>query len=122
MNMEQDPDSKWIVTEILPDNPRTQEIIKKREERDEQIRKEQNDLRQRLEQEEKRKKQKEKSEQAERARREKQAKDNEARKKELEEEQNKLEGKLAFMLLDLQENTTPFDFTLSGVNLGSKRC
>jgi hypothetical protein len=32
------------------------------------------------------------------------AKDNEARKKELEEEQNKLEGKLPFMLMDLQEN------------------
>ena len=26
------------------------------------------------------------------------------------------------MLLDLQENTTSFDYTLSGVNLGSKRC
>jgi len=62
MSLEQDPDSKWTVTEILPHNDRTAEILKKREEREEQIRKEQSDLRQRLEQEEKRKKQKEKNE------------------------------------------------------------
>jgi len=33
-----------------------------------------------------------------------------------------LEGKLAFMFLDLQENSTPFDYTLSGVKLGPNRC
>jgi len=74
------------------------------------------------ENEEKKKKQKEKSEAAERMRKEKQAKDQAKLKEEQEAEQNRLEGKLAVMLIGLQTNETPFDFSLSGINLGPVRC
>lgn len=60
---------------------------------------------------------------AEKMRREKAKLDNEARKKEEEEEQNKLEGRLRTILQALQENEdTPFEYTLSGMDLGAPRC
>jgi hypothetical protein len=50
------------------------------------------------------------------------ARDNEARKKEQEQEQNKLEAKLQLMFYDLQLNKTPFEYTLSGTKLNNVQC
>lgn len=57
----------------------------------------------------------------------KQAQENKAmadaqRKLEEEEQMNKLEGRMQNMLNYLQENETPFEYTLSGMELGSARC
>ena len=55
--MEEDPDSKWTFpAEVLPDNERTAEIMKKREEKEEQLRIKQLELKTMKEQEEKKKK------------------------------------------------------------------
>ena len=54
--------------------------------------------------------------------RDKQMKDLELRKKERDDEENKIEGKLRCMLIDLQNNSTPFSYSLSGIKLGNSRC
>ena len=65
---------------------------------------------------------KEKTEQAEKARKEKQMKDFEAKKKEEEEQMNRLEGRMMIMLNSLQGKCTPFEYSVSGLDLGSARC
>lgn len=50
------------------------------------------------------------------------AKDMEAKKREEEEQMNKLEGRMLIMLHQLNDNTTPFEYTVSGLDLGSARC
>jgi len=74
------------------------------------------------EKEDKQKKMKEKNEQAERARKEKMAKDFEAKKKEEEESMNKLEGRMLNILNELFENRTPFEYSVTGLDLGPARC
>jgi len=121
--MEEEQDSKWTnFAEILPNNERTAEIMKKREEKEELLRVKQLEMKQLQENAEKKKKAKERSEAAERMRKEKQAKDFEAKKREEEEQLNKLEGKMVLMLLELQNAETPFEYTLSGLDLGPVRC
>ena len=121
--MEEQTDDRWeFAAEILPDNERTAEIMKKREDKEKMLKIKQEEIRQMEEKLEKKKRQKEQSEQAERLRKEKQKLDNEARKKEEEEEQNKLEGRLRTMLVALQESETPFEYSLSGMDLGAPRC
>jgi len=65
---------------------------------------------------------KEKNEKAEKDRKEKAAKDMEARKKEEEAQMNKLEGRMLIMLNELYDHLTPFEYTLSGLDLGPARC
>lgn len=55
-------------------------------------------------------------------RREKAAKDAEARRREEEEQMGKLDGRMQQMIRQLQSETTPFEYTLSGVDLGLTRC
>jgi len=50
------------------------------------------------------------------------AKDQEAKKKEEEEQMNRLEGRMLIMLNSLQNQNTPFEYTVSGLDLGSARC
>jgi hypothetical protein len=54
-------------------------------------------------------------------RKEKAAKDAEARRKEEEEQMGKLDGRMQQMIMQLQSSSTPFEYTLSGVELGSTR-
>lgn len=45
-----------------------------------------------------------------------------ARRKEEEEQMNRLEGRMLIMLKNLQNNNTPKEYTLAGLNLGAARC
>lgn len=96
--------------------------MKAREEKEELLRVKALEMKQLQEKADQKKRQKEKSEAAERMRKEKQAKDFEAKKREEEEQLTKLEGKMVIMLSGLQDNITPFEFTLSGLDLGAVRC
>jgi Leucine Rich repeat len=44
------------------------------------------------------------------------------KRKEEEEQMNRLEGRMLIMLKNLQSNNTPKEYTLSGLNLGPARC
>lgn len=44
------------------------------------------------------------------------------KRKEEEEQMNKLEGRMLIMLKNLQNNNTPKELTLAGLNLGPARC
>lgn len=70
------------------------------------------------EKENKAKRMREKNEQADRARREKMERDAQARKQEEEESLNKMEGSMAILLDNLQTNTTQFEVSVSGMELG----
>ena len=50
------------------------------------------------------------------------AKDFEAKKKEEEESMNKLEGRMLNILNELFEQRTPFEYTITGLDLGPARC
>lgn len=50
------------------------------------------------------------------------AKDFEAKKREEEESMNKLEGRMLNMLNELYEQRTPFEYTVTGLDLGPARC
>lgn len=50
------------------------------------------------------------------------AKDLAQKRKEEEEQMNKLEGRMLIMLKNLQINNTPKEYTLAGLNLGPARC
>jgi len=45
----------------------------------------------------------------------------EARKKQEEESMKKLEGRILVMLNELYDKNTPFEYTLSGIELGTAR-
>ena len=49
-------------------------------------------------------------------------KDFELKKKEEEEQMNRLEGRTLIILNQLQENKTPIEFSITGLDLGSARC
>ena len=117
-----DEDPKWQQSEILPFNKRTEEIKKKRKEKEDLKQAKLLEMRQMKENEEKKRKLKEKNEMAERQRKEKAAKDQEARKKEEEEQMNRLEGRMNVFFNGLQIQDTPFEFSLSGLDLGAARC
>ena len=74
------------------------------------------------EKKEKSRKLKEKNEQADKLRREKQKEQAEAQKKEEDKANKKLEGKMVVMLDNLQQNTTPFEYNCSGLDLPSVKC
>ena len=44
------------------------------------------------------------------------------KRKEEEEQMNRLEGRMLIMLKNLQSNNTPKEYTISGLNLGPARC
>jgi hypothetical protein len=44
------------------------------------------------------------------------------KRKEEEEQMNRLEGRMLIMLKNLDVNNTPKEYTLSGLNLGAVRC
>ena len=44
------------------------------------------------------------------------------KRKEEEEQMNRLEGRMLIMLKNLQSNNTPKEYTISGLNLGAARC
>ena len=46
----------------------------------------------------------------------------EAKKKEMEKESSAIAGRLQLMLTGLQENDTPFEYTVTGLQLGNTRC
>lgn len=71
------------------------------------------------EERDRRKKQKDKL--LEQEKKEKMAKDMAQKRKEEEEQMNKLEGRMLIMLKNLQNNNTPKEYTLSGLNLGPAR-
>ena len=50
------------------------------------------------------------------------AKDLAQKRKEEEEQMNKLEGRLLIIFKNLQTNNTPKEYTLAGLNLGPARC
>ena len=117
------PELKFeMIAEILPDNERTAEIMKKRAEEEEVRRQKQEEMKAMRDKEEKQKRMKEKNAEAERARKEKMAKDFEAKKREEEEQMNKLEGRMLIILNGLYDQKTPFEYTLTGLDLGDARC
>lgn len=108
--------------EILPDNEKTAAILKKRAE-DEEIRRQKlEELKALEEKKEKSRKLKEKNEQADRARKEKLLKEANEQKSKEEEANKKLEGKMVVMLEALQQNTTPFEYNCTGLDLSSVKC
>jgi ADP-ribosylglycohydrolase len=72
------------------------------------------------EERDRRKKQKDKL--LEQEKKEKMAKDLAQKRKEEEESMNKLEGRMLIMLKNLQNNNTPKEYSLAGLNLGPARC
>jgi hypothetical protein len=74
------------------------------------------------EKEDRDRKRKEKDKQKEQEKKEKMAKDLAQKRKEEEEQMNKLEGRMLIMLKNLQNNNTPKEYTLAGLNLGPARC
>ena len=107
--------------EMLPKNARTEEIMKKRAEEEEVRRQKAEELRQLKEKEDKQKRLKERSEQAEKAQREKKEREMKARKQEEEDQLNKLEGRMIIFFDQLQANKTPFEVTMTGLELGASR-
>ena len=89
------------VTEILPDNDRTADIMKKRAEEEEFRRQKLEELKAMEEKKDKQRKLKEKNEQADRQRKEKMAKDQEAQKLQEDALAKKLDGRMALMLESL---------------------
>jgi len=49
-------------------------------------------------------------------------KDAEARKREEEEQMKRLEGRMLAMVTGLQNQDTPLDYSLAGLELGPTRC
>lgn len=64
---------------------------------------------------------KERSEQAEKAKREKLERDMKARKQEEEDQLNKLEGRMLIFFDQCQTNKTPFEVSMTGLELGASR-
>lgn len=110
------------VTEILPDNERTADIMKKRAEEEEFRRQKLEELKAMEEKKDKQRKLKEKNEQADRQRKEKMAKDQEAQKLQEDALAKKLDGRMALMLESLQQQASSFEYTVSGLDLGTIRC
>lgn len=50
------------------------------------------------------------------------AKDLAAKRKEEEEQMNKLEGKMMIMVMNIKANNTPKEYTVAGLKLGPTRC
>ena len=73
------------------------------------------------EKEDRDRKKKEKDKQREQEKKEKMAKDLAMKRKEEEEQMNKLEGRMLIMLKNLQNNETPKEYTMAGLNLGPAR-
>ena len=107
--------------EILPDNERTAAIMKVRLEK-ELAEKEQFERLQKMkENDDKKRRQREKQELLKRQQAEKNASEAAAMKALQDEQMNKLEGRMYIMLNKLQSNTTPFEYTISGLELGGTK-
>jgi len=74
------------------------------------------------EKEERDRRKKQKDKQLEQEKKEKMAKDMAIKRKEEEEQMNKLEGRMLIMLKNLLANNTPKEYTVAGLNLGPARC
>lgn len=107
--------------EVLPNNPRTDEIMKKRLEEEEIRRQKAEELRQLKEKEEKTRKLKERNDQAEKARREKAQREQQKKMADEAEQLNKLEGRMIILLDQLQSHKTPFEVSTTGLDLGPQR-
>lgn len=108
--------------EILPDNERTEKIMKKRADEEETRRMKAEEMKAMEEKKEKNRKLKEKNEQADRAKREKLKAEAEANKAAEENANKEKEGKMVVMLENLHFNTTPFEYNCSGLALPSAKC
>lgn len=118
----QEKQEKFIrFAEVLPDNPRTMNILKKREE--DRIAKEEKEklIRQAAEKDERDRKKERDKQLKEKERRDKAALENAKKEAEQQEESKKLDGRMLIILRKTQENSTPHEYSLSGLELGGPR-
>ena len=106
---------------VWPETDHNQEIKAKRKQIEDQLMQEREEMKKRRYQQEQDKQQQhlEEQKQAERERIQKQ--EEERKRKEEAEQRSKLEGRFELMLSNLQENNTPQEYTVAGLNLGSVR-
>ena len=103
--------------EILPQNIKTTEIMRKRAEEHEQARIRAEEMRQVREREEKQRRNKEKLAEADKAKREKALREAEAKRRQEESSMNEIDATLMEVFAKMESNTTPFEVSLQGIKL-----
>lgn len=106
--------------ELLPQNERTEKLLEARRQEEMRLKKEEEERRLKFEKEEREKRKKEKSQKKMKEQQAKLEQDKQKRLLEEEQERSRLAGKLIIISKHLKNNTSPAQYSLSGIELSDK--
>lgn len=107
------------VGELLPKNARTEKLLEARKQEEMKKKKEEDERRLKFEKEEREKRKKEKSQKKMKEQQAKMEQDKARRMAEEEQERSRLAGKISIISLHLKNNTSPAQYSLSGIELSA---
>lgn len=108
---------EFKVYEILPNNERTEKIMRKRKEEEEKKNEWEAEWKRRKDKEEREKKRKEKQDQHRQQALADERKEKEKKKQEAAAELKQLKGKMSLMLKHLKYNTSPAAYSMAGIQI-----